>query len=79
MMETTTMTIDPLPKIAKNPHRIKVREVAEENGFDSVAEMMENVACESVVPACCDQGCQVEPDGRCEHGCPSVLLALGMI
>ena len=24
-------------------------------------------------------GCWVEPDGRCEHGKPSWLLALGMI
>ncbi len=24
-------------------------------------------------------GCPVEPDGRCEHGCPSWLLALGLI
>lgn len=24
-------------------------------------------------------GCWVEPDGRCEHGCPSWLLELGLI
>ena len=24
-------------------------------------------------------GCWVEPDGECEHGCQSWLLALGMI
>ncbi len=24
-------------------------------------------------------GCMVEPDGTCEHGCKSWLLALGMI
>ncbi len=24
-------------------------------------------------------GCRVEPDGTCEHGCPSWLLALGYI
>jgi hypothetical protein len=32
-----------------------------------------------VVPACCQHGCQVEPDGKCEHGCPSPLVALGYI
>jgi hypothetical protein len=29
--------------------------------------------------SCNDCGCEVEPDGRCEHGCRSVLLAVGMI
>ena len=24
-------------------------------------------------------GCWVEPDGHCEHGCPSWLIALGLI
>ncbi|HUT15460.1 MAG TPA: hypothetical protein VMY98_04365 [Anaerolineae bacterium] len=24
-------------------------------------------------------GCWVEPDGHCEHGCPSWMLALGLI
>jgi hypothetical protein len=32
-----------------------------------------------VVPACCTEGCEVEPDGTCEHGCPSPLIALGII
>ena len=34
---------------------------------------------DSVVPALCIDGCEVEPDGRCPHGCPSVLLAAGLI
>ena len=34
---------------------------------------------DSVVPACCSDGCEVEPDGRCPHGHPSVLLELGVI
>lgn len=37
------------------------------------------VAFESVVPACCSEGCQVEPDGHCEHGNESVLLKEGLI
>ena len=40
---------------------------------------LEDVAMDSVVPACCSEGCQVEPDGYCEHNQPSVLIALGMI
>jgi len=34
---------------------------------------------DSVVPACCSEGCDTEPDGHCEHGFPSVLLEMGMI
>ena len=34
---------------------------------------------DSVVPACCKAGCEVEPDGYCEHGCPSLLIKLGVI
>lgn len=37
------------------------------------------VAFSSVVPACCSEGCQVEPDGHCSHGNESVLLAEGLI
>lgn len=34
---------------------------------------------DSVIPACCSDGCMTEPDGHCEHGHPSVLLEMGMI
>jgi hypothetical protein len=37
------------------------------------------VAMGSVVPACCSEGCEVEPDGRCSHGFPSVCLDIGII
>jgi hypothetical protein len=26
----------------------------------------------------CPDGCRVEPDGTCEHGCPSWLMILGI-
>lgn len=29
--------------------------------------------------ACCKHECQVEPDGYCEHGNPSVLIMQGLI
>jgi hypothetical protein len=41
--------------------------------------------CEAVLigeensPALCDEGCEVEPDGVCPHGRPSILRAAGMI
>jgi hypothetical protein len=31
------------------------------------------------LPACCSHGCYTEPDGHCEHGNPSALLALGVM
>ena len=34
---------------------------------------------ESVVPACCSNHCEVEPDGTCEHGFESILLHEGLI
>jgi len=66
------------PKIV-NPYRIKVSEVAKNEGFESTEELLEEFGHDSVVPACCKEGCQVEPDGKCEHNCPSILLALGVI
>lgn len=29
--------------------------------------------------ACCKDECRTEPDGYCEHGCPSVLIMMGLI
>lgn len=63
----------------KNPHRISLKTVAENEGCENVEELLETYGTDSVVPACCSEGCHVEPDGRCEHGCPSILLALGVI
>ena len=37
------------------------------------------LAADSIVPALCSDGCEVEPDGECQHGHPSILVALGMI
>ena len=54
--------------------RISVREALEIHGLH-----LEEVMFDSVVPACCSDGCEVEPDGECEHGNPSVLLKLGVI
>lgn len=53
---------------------ITVEQALENDGV----ELME-VAFSSVVPACCSEGCQVEPDGHCEHGFESVLLKEGLI
>lgn len=34
---------------------------------------------DSIVPACCKHECEVEPDGYCIHGQPSILLYHGLI
>jgi hypothetical protein len=39
---------------------------------------LEPYVIDSVVPALCDEGCEVEPDGRCSHGAPSILIACGL-
>ncbi len=41
-------------------------------------ELMELMS-DGCVIACCSQECEVEPDGYCEHGHPSILLANHMI
>jgi hypothetical protein len=67
-----------IPK-QKNPFRISVNLLAQNRGFDSTEEFFQEECQDSVMPARCAEECEVEPDGTCEHGCPSPLLALGMI
>lgn len=61
------------------PRKLSLREVAENYGYDDTMELLEAASSDSVVPSLCEDGCEVEPDGRCEHGYPSVLLAAGLI
>lgn len=35
---------------------------------------IEEIAMDSVVPACCSEECMVEPDGFCEHGFESIII-----
>lgn len=77
-MDATEQRQEAVKPKQKNPHRLTVREMAEDEGMD-VMEFAEQCASDSVCPACCRHGCMVEPDGRCPHDCPSVLLALGVI
>lgn len=62
-----------------NENRMSVLRLAESHGYDDVMTFVEEVCSDSVVPACCAEGCDVEPDGRCCHGNPSPLIALGFI
>jgi hypothetical protein len=65
-------------KKEKNEYLITVYEALENAGI-KYDDFIEEGAYDSIVPACCKEGCEVEPDGRCEHGCPSVMLKLGVI
>lgn len=66
-----------------NPYRISATEALENEGFSDTPESLEafarNALFDATSPACCSEGCIVEPDGACSHGCPSILIALGMI
>jgi len=65
-------------KTFTNPNRISIREWLDNEGYESLDDASD-VLSDSVMPALCRHGCNVEPDGRCEHDCPSVLVALGVI
>lgn len=45
----------------------------EEPSIEELMDWMEDGIAEAT------DGCDVEPDGRCEHGCESWLLVLGLI
>lgn len=63
----------------ENTKPLSLREVAKRNGHTSIEDFLEVAASDSVVPSLCPLGCQTEPDGKCEHGFESVLLAYGII
>ena len=68
----------------RNPYRITASEVLENEGVDSTNEdsvfaFVRHASFDATAPACCSEGCIVEPDGTCPHGCPSVLLVIGLI
>jgi hypothetical protein len=64
---------------SNNPHLITSTQAVAEAGYPSVEEYLAKQGLDSVIIACCDEGCEVEPDGYCEHGCPSVIVAKGLI
>ena len=65
----------------QNPYLITATEALENEGFtpDTLEQFTRNAMWEATSPACCTEGCIVEPDGACSHGCPSILIALGVI
>ena len=65
----------------RNPYRISATEALENEGYtpDTLEAFTRNALFDATSPACCSEGCVVEPDGTCSHGCPSILIALGVI
>lgn len=75
------MPIQRMKTKSYNPYRISATEALENEGFtpDTLEQFTRNALWEATAPACCTEGCVVEPDGACSHGCPSILIALGVI
>ena len=60
--------------------QISLNEWLAENGYASAEDALADYSeLDRVYPALCSEGCEVEPDGHCPHGAPSLLLALGLI
>jgi hypothetical protein len=57
---------------------LSVSETLDMHGIDILDAMVMAVDY-GIAPACCTEGCEVEPDGHCEHGQPSVLIASYLI
>lgn len=54
--------------------------IAQDEGYEDVFDYLESgPGYDSIVPACCEHGCEVEPDGTCSHGHPSILLKMGIL
>ena len=63
----------------KNATRMTLTSWATAQGYASVDEALEEHGRDDVMPAMCTEECDVEPDGVCPHGNPSLLMALGII
>lgn len=64
------------------PRRLTLKEWLDSvsaGSFEEWASDHPDVIMDSVVPSFCSEGCEVEPDGICQHGHPSVLRGLGII
>jgi hypothetical protein len=60
--------------------KITLKEWFARNGYASANEALaEYSELDDTYPAICSEDCEVEQDGHCEHGAPSLLLAMGVI
>ncbi len=54
----------------------KNEDLQDENSW---SDFLNSLMTDSECPALCSEYCEVEPDGICEHECPSILLEMGLI
>lgn len=69
-------------RMEREDMKISLTDFRAEHGITNGTDMMDALnewSMDSVVPALCSEGCEVEPDGECEHGCPSILIRMGVI
>jgi hypothetical protein len=59
--------------------KLEISEVLENEGFETLDELLEEYGTASLVPCMCSCGAYVEPDGYCVGGNPSFLLSIGLI
>ncbi len=59
----------------ETPKEVSVKVAINRAGYDSIQDVQREALFGSRigVPSTCDDGCIVEPDGKCPHGYPSVL------
>jgi hypothetical protein len=55
--------------------QLTLEEWLAKNSYFSLADALEDYSEDDICPALCSKDCQVEPDGHCPHGAPSLLLA----
>ncbi len=65
--------------MSRNSALLTLEELLERDGRSLNAILQAVVYDGDNAPALCDHGYEVEPDGICPHGCPSILLAAELI
>ena len=54
---------------------LRIEEYMERSGYD-LREIADRVLRGEALPALCEHGCEVQPDDKCPHGCPSIAVVL---
>jgi len=64
-------------------NRMTIDEFMQQEGMESFEDLYDSItniwSPNAVYPALCTEGCEVEPDGTCPHGNPSIALELGLL
>lgn len=63
--------------------RLTLKEFRKREGLENQEDFdkyIRDIICDRLpCVALCEDGCEVEPDGQCEHGMPSILRVLRLI